>query len=58
MTETFPGVVVAALYALQDFPNLKPTGNPCWTVCCREVRGTLLLAAEGSTARLLVLEQE
>ena len=48
MTETFPGVVVAALYRFARFPEFETYRQPLLDcLLTAEVRGTLLLAAEG-----------
>ena len=48
MTETTPGVVVAALYRFARFPEFETYRQPLLDcLLAAEVRGTLLLAAEG-----------
>lgn len=48
MTETTPGVVVAALYRFARFPEFETYRQPLQDcLLAAEVRGTLLLAAEG-----------
>ena len=48
MTETTPGVVVAALYRFSRFPEFETYRQPLLDcLLAAEVRGTLLLAAEG-----------
>ena len=48
MTEITPGVVVAALYRFARFPEFETYRQPLLDcLLAAEVRGTLLLAAEG-----------